>query len=331
MHLIKDLALRCFNIKAHDLRGKNFYKSIVDYRKKILPIHKHRIKPISEFVCTLCGSTQGQQFLEWEEGYALFQCRVCGAVSPNIELNNEKAHKESIYDVEAYREKFMRETHRQFDYRRYTFGKERYQYTVKRLNLSKDARVLDLGCGAGYFISVLSKKGIDYKGLEVTSHLVDYCQTYHQLNVEDTSLEDEPENHYDLVTMFDVLEHLVNPIETFKTVSAKLKPGGYCVAYTPNVHSIGYELMGAKQNTLLPFEHLCFFEKESINYLARKSGFVVEKIEYYGLDLIDYLLMKEYQDNIDYTESLSDMVEMLQGILDKYEISNHLRVTFKRR
>ena len=225
----------------------------------------------------------------------------------------------------------MRETHRQFDYRRSTFGEERYQYTVKRLNLSKDARVLDLGCGAGYFISVLSKEGVNYKGLEVASHLVDYCQTFHQLNVGDTPLEDEPENHYDLVTMFDVLEHLLNPIETFKTVSAKLKPGGYCVAYTPNVHSIGYELMGSKQNTLLPFEHLCFFDRRSIEFLAQKSGFVVEKIEFYGLDLIDYLLMKEYQDDIEYTESLSAMVDILQGILDKYEISNHFRVTFKKK
>ena len=84
MHLIKDLALKSFNIKAHDLRGKNFYKSIVDYRKKILPIHKHRIKHLSEFECTLCGSTQAQQFLEWKEGYTLFECEICGAVSPNI-------------------------------------------------------------------------------------------------------------------------------------------------------------------------------------------------------------------------------------------------------
>jgi len=330
MHLVNDLGLKMFNINAHELRGKEFYKSIVDYRKNIMPMHRGRIKHDMGFNCTLCKSTQGEKFLEWEEGYTLFECQSCGAVSPNIEFKNEGEHISSIYDVDEYKKKFMRETHNQFEYRKNNFGSERFEYTVNRLGLDGAANVLDVGCGAGYFISVLDDKGLKYKGLEIGEHFVEYCRTYHNLNVENSSLEDEPDHSYDLITMFDVLEHLVDPIAVFGSVHNKLRNGGYCIAYTPNIHSISYELMGGKQNTLLPFEHLCFFNKKSIDYLAEKTGFTVESVELYGLDVMDYLLMKEYEDKFDYTVKLAEFMKLMQAVLDKYEISNHFRITLKK-
>jgi 2-polyprenyl-3-methyl-5-hydroxy-6-metoxy-1,4-benzoquinol methylase len=329
MSIRDNLGLKIFDIDAHSLRGKNFYKSIVDYRNKILPQQLGRIKEDSEYVCTLCSGKSGTLFLEWEEGYKLFKCSDCGSVSPNIILSDDE-YISSVYDVKEYREKFMRETHAQYEYRKNNFGQERFQYTVARLNLNNQAKVLDVGCGAGYYISVLNDKKIKYKGLEVADHLVEYCKSYHNLNVEKTPLEDEEDNYYDLITMFDVLEHLSAPVETFNSVNQKLKKGGYCIAYTPNIFSVGYELMGSKQNTLLPFEHLCFFSTESIEYLANNTGFEVEKIETFGLDIMDYLLMKEYEDGIEYTNNLSDLMTLMQSLIDKYNISNHFRITFRK-
>jgi len=331
MNIVKSLKLKVFNIKAHALRGGNFYKSIVDYRASILPSHLHRIKDNSEFSCPLCGDSNGTIFLEWLEGYTLLECKNCSAVSPNIKISDESTHIDSVYNVDEYRLKFMRETHQQFEYRKNNFGQERYRYTIERLKLPGSAEVLDLGCGAGYYISVLAENKISYKGLEVAKHFADYCKKYHQLNVDSSSLEDETDNQYDLITMFDVLEHLADPVSVFNTLNSKLKSGGYCVAYTPNIRSVGYELMGAKQNTMLPFEHLCFFDKKSLDYLASMTGFEVELVETYGLDVMDYLLMKEYEDGVNYTDSLSDMTSLLQSILDKFNISNHFRITFKKK
>ena len=329
MSIRDNLGLKLFEIDAHSLRGKNFYKSIVDYRNKILPQQLSRIREDSEYVCTLCSGKSGTLFLEWKEGYKLFKCSDCDAVSPNINLSDDE-YISSVYDVKEYREKFMRETHAQYEYRKNNFGQERFQYTVERLNLNSQAKVLDVGCGAGYYISVLHDKNIIYKGLEVADHLVEYCKSYHNLNVEKSPLEDEKDNYYDLITMFDVLEHLSAPVETFNSVNQKLKKGGYCIAYTPNIFSVGYELMGSKQNTLLPFEHLCFYSSDSLDYLANKTGFEVETIETFGLDIMDYLLMKEYEDGIDYTNNLGDLMNLMQSIIDKYNISNHFRITFRK-
>ena len=329
MKIIKDLCLEIFDIDARQLRPKNFYKGVNDYRNKILPKHRHLIKKQGDYSCALCKGVKGSLFLEWIEGYQLYKCNSCGAISPNIDMSANQSYIESVYDNEEYRKKFMRETHDQFAYRKKQYGVERYQYSCERLQLSQDARVLDLGCGAGYYLSVLADKGIEYKGLEVAEHLVEYCQVNHKLNVAPTRLEDEPADYYNLITMFDVLEHLSDPVYLLSTVKDKLKKGGYCIAYTPNIHSLGWELMGSKQNGLLPFEHLCFFNLQSFSYLARESELKIYSIETYGLDLMDYLLMKECEDDINYLDSLGDMVKLLQAVLDKHKISNHFRITFQ--
>jgi hypothetical protein len=89
--------------------------------------------------------------------------------------------------------------------------------------------------------------------------------------------------------------------------------------------------MGAKQNTMLPFEHLCFFTQDSLQYLAKNTGLKIEKVETFGLDVMDYLLMKEYEDDIDYSNKLHDMMVLVQSVLDKQKVSNHFRITFKKR
>ena len=321
--------LKIFNFDAHALRGNNFFKGILDYRKKILPIHKHRIKKARNFCCVLCGGKRGKLFLEWQVGYQLFQCLVCGAVSANIAA--DARHIDDVYNNEIYYKKFEQEILKHYAYRKQTQGAERFDYVIKRLKLKpKKARVLDVGCGAGYFLSMLKDRGVKGRGLEVNPAQVRYCRKL-GLDVVGSDLADEPDNHYDVITMFDVLEHLTEPLATIKTVCRKLKPGGYLIAYTPNIHSLAYELMGSKQNTLLPFEHFCFFNKPSFQYLAKKTGFAIHTLEVYGLDVMDYLLMKEYEDGIDYTIKLKDFMNVLQACVDKLEFGNHFRLTLKKK
>ena len=323
------------NIKLHDidaysLRGKNFYNSIVDFRAKILDSQKHRILEPEQFSCTLCRNKSGKTVLEWKLGYVLVRCDRCGAVSPNIEKEDEKQYINSVYSSDAYYRKMMREIDGQYEYRKKQFGNDRFNYIIIRLGLDPSKiKVLDVGCGAGYFLSVLKDNDVSYKGIEVTSHLAKYCQN-RGLNVDSNELSEEPDKEYDVIALFDVLEHLSDPVSALNILRAKLKNGGFCIAFTPNMQSIGYELMEAKQNTLLPFEHLCFFNKKALDYLAREAKLKLISAETFGLDVMDYLLMKEYEDNIPYTANLHDMMILVQGCLDKMGISNHFRITFKK-
>lgn len=319
-----------FDVNAYDLRGKDFYKSLLVSREKALFQHKDTIQDLSCFQCPLCNHKESEILLEWEQNYSLLTCKHCGAVSPNISIKDVDLHINSVYSNEDYFSKVIMSIHNQYEYRKKIFGINRYEYIFSRLNLdSKSVRLLDVGCGAGYFLSVLKDKGVESKGLEVAPHLVEYCKKM-GLNVFSNGLSEEEDESYDVITLFDVIEHLSDPIVFFKNIRKKLKNNGYCIVFTPNIESVGFELMGAKQNLLVPFEHVCFYNEQALNYLSQNSNLIIFSKENYGLDIMDYLLMKEYEDDIKYTVNLHDMIVLVQAIIDKAKLSNHYRITFQK-
>jgi hypothetical protein len=100
--------------------------------------------------------------------------------------------------------------------------------------------------------------------------------------------------------------------------------------YTPNIRSLAYALMGSEQNTMLPFEHLCFYDEKSIIYLSKKCNFEICTIETYGFDVMDYFLFREYKDDIDYIDKFKEFTKLTQSVLDKHGLGNHFRITLKK-
>jgi 2-polyprenyl-3-methyl-5-hydroxy-6-metoxy-1,4-benzoquinol methylase len=325
---LKNLKLDLDSLDGHELRGRKFYDSIVKYRAEVLKKFKHRILQNEQHKCPLCGGYAAKQVLEWESGYLLRECESCGAYSPNIDFQDASSHITSVYASAEYQSKFIREIHNQFEYRKKVFGVKRADYVMQKVGNTADPTVLDVGCGAGYFLAELKDRGIKYRGLEVADDLVRYCRETRGLNVVQTSIEEEPDSAYDVITMFDVLEHLTDPVRVFKHVNRKLKPGGICIAYTPNINSVAYQLMGAKQNTLLPFEHVCFYSAGSFERLAELTNFQVTSLETFGLDLIDYFMEKEFDLREEFIQKFSDMTAVVQGVIDASGYANHFRVVF---
>jgi 2-polyprenyl-3-methyl-5-hydroxy-6-metoxy-1,4-benzoquinol methylase len=328
---IKTNKLRIFDIDAYSLRGKFFFKNIFDYRKKIYKKEKNRIKHENNFICNLCGHKKNFQiFLTWKKKYQLIECFKCGAITPNISHKNEKEFIDSVYNNPNYTKKAFTDIFKNYEYRKKVFGLERYSYCFKRLKLSKNSKVLDLGCGFGYFLSFLKSKKINCKGIEPQKNIAFFCKESLNIDVTSSKIDEEKNNEFKLITLFDVLEHLKNPVQYFKTIYKKLKIGGYCVIYTPNIRSVSYALMGSDQNTMLPFEHLCFYDQKSIKYLSKKSKFQIYSIETYGFDIMDYFLFKEFKQKINYINKLGKFTSLVQSILDKNGFGNHFRITLKK-
>jgi 2-polyprenyl-3-methyl-5-hydroxy-6-metoxy-1,4-benzoquinol methylase len=326
--LKKNIRQFCYDI--YKLRGHEFYKNISSQNKEKYHENKHRIKTLKEYRCILCGGERGEVLLKWNKDYQLVSCDTCFAVTANITIESNDKHVSGVYNELQYKatEKNILST---YQYRKETFGKERYDYCIKRFGLDESKiSVLDVGCGVGYFLSVLKEHGIKSVGLEVDPYQVEFCKNK-GLNVTSENIEQLNNKQFDLIVMFDVLEHLVEPVKIFKELNSKLKKNGRIVAYTPYISSFAFELMQEKQNLLHPFQHLCFYDENSLNYLSKTTGFEIESIDNYGLDVADYLLYKEYKDNYPYVEKLKDLMYLMQGVLDRSGISNHIRVTFHKK
>ena len=85
--------------------------------------------------------------------------------------------------------------------------------------------------------------------------------------------------------------------------------------------------MGGKHNLVYPYEHLNFFNKKSINYLAKKTNFRVKKLETFGLDMIDYFFFREFNDKADYFSKILKEINETQSYIDAIGEGNHYRLT----
>ena len=324
--LFKDY--RIFSIDPAKLRSRDFFQNMLDYRKIVMRRYKQAIRPAGQFRCLLCGGRRAQPFLR-HQNYQLFECKKCSLVSPNIDL--AKVDGQELYDDPACIADTKREVLDTYAYRKKTYAPERLNYLLEKTGLRPRAIcLLDVGCGPGYFLSHLKDKGIQAKGLELAEWLVKICRAK-GLNVARADLAQEPDKAYNAITMFDVLEHIPDPIKFMRTLGKKVKPGGYVLAYIPNIHSLAFYLMKDRQNTLQPFQHLGFYDAKALAYLARKTDFSVHSLDHYGLDLMDYFYMKEADDPVGYHQRLQEIIPLLQAVLDKQRLSNHMRVIFKKK
>ena len=90
---------------------------------------------------------------------------------------------------------------------------------------------------------------------------------------------DYQEGYFDYVTMDQVIEHVVDPVETLKGVSRILKPGGRLIASTPNAQGWGAAFFGRKWlNWHAPY-HLHFFSRRSFHLAAEKAGLEIDSVK----------------------------------------------------
>lgn len=318
---------KMFDIDARKSRSRDFYKMLLADRAHTMKKFAACNKKPAAFVCLLCGSKRKKEYIRSGD-YRAYECLTCGLVSPNIDMTIAGGHE--VYDNPENIRRTTREIIDTYEYRKMKLAPERLAYLLEKTGLKKkDLVLLDVGCGPGYFLSYLKDKRVRSKGLELTAFLVEVCLKQGLL-VAATELSAEKPHSYTALTLFDVLEHLTDPISFFIDANRSLKKGGYILAYAPHIHSFAYMLMGERQNTLYPFQHVGFYDPVSAAYLAKKTGFKIHTIEYFGLDVLDYFCMKSYDDGYDYLTKLHEAIPLLQAVIDRQNISNHMRIIFKK-
>ncbi len=109
----------------------------------------------------------------------------------------------------------------------------------RRYAQAPQGRLLDVGCGLGYFVRQATQKLPDWecRGVEISKTATAYAKENLGLSRIDTGLLEEvgyADASFDIVTLWDVLEHLKSPEPLLQEVLRILKPGGLCFMHTPN-------------------------------------------------------------------------------------------------
>lgn len=135
-------------------------------------------------------------------------------------------------------------------------------------------RVLDVGCGTANKTAGLREAGLDVVGLDPYEEACRIAREHHGLDIVCASLRGAalPEASFDAVTMFDVLEHLDDPLGDLREAHRLLKPGGLVCVKVPNIAALQARLLGRHWFAVDVPRHLQDFSPASLRYALRAAG-----------------------------------------------------------
>ena len=137
----------------------------------------------------------------------------------------------------------------------------------------RPGKLLDIGCAMGFFLDRAKIRGWNGFGVEISSYASQIAQRNHGTQVLCGTLAQSsfPKEFFQAITLLDVLEHLPDPVQTIKTLSALLCNGGHIMISTPNLLSLSSNLLGTRWFQRKP-EHTMLFSPRSLQYLLKKCG-----------------------------------------------------------
>ena len=197
------------------------------------------------------------------------KCKRCGLIYTNPRLNQDLIFKGYSMGEDPT---FVS----QAKGREITFARS-LNYIEKH---AKKGKILDIGTAGGTFLHVAKQRGWAVYGLEPNKWLCDWGKKQYGIDISHKSLFDQqyPDNFFDVVTLYDVLEHMGDPKRTLQECNRILKPGGILVVNYPDIGSWLSRLMRRRWIFLLSV-HIYYFTRPTIKAMLAKTGFKVEVVK----------------------------------------------------
>jgi ubiquinone/menaquinone biosynthesis C-methylase UbiE len=251
-------------------------------------------------VCPIC-KTQNTGVYISVNGYSLLKCGNCGVVY--TVLKDVSKVKETINKI-VYNEDYISSYKKRKSELKNRFAK--YLNLINKYQSS--GRILDIGCGLGYFLEVAKesiKNTWSVYGLETNTSLVASSSPAVKNNISVGALPHLPykDNYFDCVTCFDVLEHSALVDENLKEIQRVLKPKGLLVVQSPNHLSLMACITKDKWDWWSPPDHVLHFF----------PGFLVSRLK---LNKYSIKYLKTYEQQKDFMSNVRGAV-FRQGFLYK--------------
>lgn len=136
-------------------------------------------------------------------------------------------------------------------------------------------KLLDIGCATGIFLQEAESRGYQVNGIDVSEYAVDQARKFldHQVKHGTLSTVKLSPREFNIITMFDVFEHLKKPLQDLRRCHRLLKPNGLLVINTGNTNSFLAKLEGKNWHFFIPPQHLFFYSDTNLKQLLHLTGF----------------------------------------------------------
>ena len=246
--------------------------------------------------CFVCGSEELKKLKGYYEKHQLVKCKTCSFVL------NEKIP--SLEVLAAH-------------YGQYSYGSAGYlsPITIKSYNILLDefekyrqsGRILDVGCGRGWFLIEARKRGWEVYGTEYSEKAVELCENSGiQMKKGALNPNDFDTKDFDVVTSFEVIEHINNPNEDMSNIHKLLRKGGLFYCTTPNFNSIMRYYLKDSYNVIDYPEHLSYYTKKTLTKVMEKHNFRKVKFLSTGISITRIKKSKKKSDEKFVSKTSSD-------------------------
>ncbi|MGE0444153.1 MAG: class I SAM-dependent methyltransferase [Vicinamibacterales bacterium] len=318
-------------VDVAQLRPGGSYKQLIARRTHSIDELVARFGRIPEELltpraCPTCGATEARPELD-KDHMALVRCASCDLVYVSPAFNEE--HYREVYASEAYQEIVKDLGIKSHEYRVQRFGTERVTLMAAQLSVPRP-RYLDVGCSTGFVVEAARDRGWDAAGIDLNPSAIEFGRS-RGLDLRTAALEDAgcAAGSFDAVSLFDVLEHLIDPVRTLRAAVSLLRPGGIVFLYVPNYDSASRLLMGKDAHFIWPTHHLNYYTPVTIQDLLAREGLRTEYVATEGLDIVDYLWYRREVHGQD-DAGLEAIADTLQFFINAGAYGKNLRVIARR-
>lgn len=220
-----------------------------------------------------CGNCKADAYW-WgaKNNHNLFSCIKCRLIFVDPLPNSENIYTKDYFSGAADG----------FGYVNYDIDKEPMKATFnKYIDLfdthgKPQGKLLDIGAATGFFLSIAKSRGYEVSGVEISDYASNIARK-RGIDVKTGNLTSSnfPDGFFDVITMFDVLEHIKDPFAELLEAKKILKKDGLLVINSPNGQSLMARFLKTKWHLILPPEHLFYFSPKNLSLFLEKSGFKV--------------------------------------------------------
>jgi len=287
-----------------------------------------------KIACPACGNSEPEKRFD-KMGFSYVQCDKCETlfVSPRPAYHDlMKIYIDSPSTKYWVNDFFLPMA----DVRREKIFKPRAQFITNRFPDIKYKRMADIGAGFGLFLEEMKIlwPASDIVAIEPSLDMAKICRDK-GLDVLETTLEEvDPMERFDLMTAFELFEHLHDPLPFVEKVHDLLNPGGYLFVTTLNVLGFDIQVLWEKAKSVFPPQHLNFFNPHSIATLMAQNGFEITEIATPGQldwDIVEGAYTKEGLDPGRFFKTVSrygndEAKRDLQQWIQANNFSSHMRI-----
>ena len=237
--------------------------------------------------CNLCGKNADLAYRLTSEN--IFKCKNCGLVftdTDSIKQENSREMYEKDYFTTTH-PNFFRECSK--DYPKY-MGKssklQRFHKTLMTLKRFKPGgRILDIGCATGVFLDMAKKEGYKPQGLDISKYASEYAKSNFNVDVFTGYLENAPfpKKSFDIITMWDFIEHVNDPKATLKKAASLVKEDGIILILTTNEYSLmcwlgnlmykcSFGIIKKPAELIHPVHHITHFSEKTLKRMLHEAG-----------------------------------------------------------